>query len=66
MTLMILRTYYLFALNVHIDILVFILFYTPAPCEPSAWLNNEIHVVGGWCCCTHIFSVETNAGKQNR
>ena len=39
---------------------------TPPPCAPSAWLNNEIHVVGGWCYCTHLFGVETNAGTQNK
>ena len=37
---------------------------TPRPCAPSAWLNNEINV--GWCCCTHLFGVETDAGTQNK
>ena len=33
---------------------------TPPPFAPSAWLATETNVVGGWCCCTHIFGVETN------
>ena len=39
---------------------------TPPPCAPSAWLNNEINVIGGWCGCTHLFGVEANAGTQNK
>ena len=37
----------------------------PPPCAPSAWRNNEINV-GGWCCFTHLFGVETNDGTQDK
>ena len=29
----------------------------PRPCAPTAWFNNKINVVRGWCCSTHLFGV---------
>ena len=44
----------LFTLYIQIDIFIL----HPPPRAPSALLNNGINIVGGWCCCTHLFGVD--------
>ena len=43
-----------------------ILYYTSTSLRTQRMVDNQINVVGGWCCCTHFFGVNTNAGTKNK